>query len=314
VAPKSGVSSDDKYDGLTAGDAMKSFSWSLHGLALFPLEHVQAMYGGEAITVGMVTAMHRFEDNGMINRSDDLLCKTARKVMPMCLLLPLLGTGLSYITYAKDVASSDAPWMAGALVTVLCVCLPVAICLLYRQGDALKAYGTIMITGVFAVYFFFGVAGYFFYFGFAPLPLPVRLCGLIGGLALSAYWIVISIWAVHHTLGTKGFTEKCFVQNENGVTFAVQSSMAHFEKLHKERSPFPRIYYWLTMGIAPFCLILNRLLSPVFNGSGVLFVIAVLAMPMSLWLISLLVRFYLVMVALPRDLERRLGKPVRAIQ
>jgi hypothetical protein len=31
------------------------------------------------------------------------------------------------------------------------------------------------------------------------------------------------------------------------------------------------------MGIAPFCLILNRLLSPVFHGGGALFVIAVLA-------------------------------------
>jgi hypothetical protein len=257
---------------------------------------------------------NRFEDNSMINDSGDLLCKTTRKVMPMCLLLPLLGTGLSYIAYAKDVASSGAPWTVGAVVTILSVCLPVAICLWYRQGDALKAYGAIMITGVFAVYFFFGVVGYFFYFCFAPLPLPVRLCGLIGGLALSAYWMVISIWAVRHTLGTKGFMEKCFAQNENDVSFAVQSSMVHFEKLHKERSPFPKIYYWLAIGIAPFCLILNRLVSPVFNGSGVLFVIAILAMPMSLWLISVLVRFYLVMVALPRDLERRLGKPVRAIQ
>jgi hypothetical protein len=250
----------------------------------------------------------------VIHRSDDLLRKTALKVLPMCLLLPLVGTGLSYIAYAKDVASSDAPWLMGALVTVLCVCLLAAICLRYRHVDVLKAYGAIMITGVVAVYFFFGVVGYFFYFGFAPLPLPVRLCGLAGGLALSVYWVVISARAVRHTMGAKGFIETCFAQNGASVVYAVQSSMVRFEKLHKERSAFPKIYYWLAMAIAPFCLVLNRLLSPVFGGSGVLFVIAVLAMPMSLWLLSVLVRFYLIMVALPRDLERRLGKPVLVVQ
>jgi hypothetical protein len=248
-----------------------------------------------------------------VNRDDDLLCKTARRVLPMCLLLPLLGTGLSYIAYAKDVGSSNIPWLVGAFVTLLCVCLPVLICLLNRHGDALKAYGAIMIAGVAAVYFFFGVVGYFFYFGFASLPPSMRFYGVGGGLALSLYWIVISVRAVRHTLEAKGFAEKCFVQNETSVVYAMQSSMACFERLHKERSPFPRVYYWLALGIAPFCLVLNRLLSPIFGGGGVLFVIAVFAMPMSLWLLSVLVRFYLIMIAVPRDLERKLGKPVRVV-
>jgi hypothetical protein len=90
--------------------------------------------------------------------------------------------------------------------------------------------------------------------------------------------------------------------------------MARFDKLHKERSPFPKIVYWAVMGISPFCLILNRLLSPAFGGSGVLFVIAVLGMPMSLWIVSLFTRLYLVMVDLPNRLERQHGKPVVVVE
>jgi hypothetical protein len=246
--------------------------------------------------------------------SNDLLWKTARKVLPMCVLLPLLGTGLSYIAYANDVSASNIPWLISAAVTVLCACLPLLICLWSGGGNTLSAYGAIMLTGVAAVYFFFGVVGYFFYFGFAPLALPVRLCGLGGGLALSVYWMVMSVRAVRHTLDTKGFIDKSFQQNESSMVFAMQTSMSRFEAQHKERSPFPKVVYWFAMGIAPFCLILNRLLSPAFGGSGALFVIAVLAMPMSLWLISLLVRFYLVMIALPRDLMRRYGKPVGCVE
>jgi hypothetical protein len=232
----------------------------------------------------------------------------------MCILLPLLGTGLSYIAYANDVAATDVPWLAGACATVLCVCLPWLICLRYRHTNALKAYGAIMIIGVAAVYFFFGVVGYFFYFGFAPMPRLVRLCGIGGGLALSLYWLALSVRAVRHTLSATHFTETCFNTTGPHVIYALQPAMVRFEKLHKERSPFPRVYFWLAMGIAPFCLILNRLLSPAFGGSGVLFVIAVLGMPLSLWLISLLARFYLVMVRLPKELEQRYGKPVIAAE
>lgn len=47
-----------------------------------------------------------------------------------------------------------------------------------------------------------------------------------------------------------------------------------------------------------------------FGTNGVLFALAVLGMPVSLWFIGLLVRIYLVMVSLPRKLEKEHGKPV----
>jgi hypothetical protein len=69
------------------------------------------MYGGEAITVGMVTAMHRFEDNGMINRNDDLLCKTARQMN-----LPAGGLVLN-VSGASKSLTRNFPALVGQLQT-----------------------------------------------------------------------------------------------------------------------------------------------------------------------------------------------------
>jgi hypothetical protein len=86
--------------------------------------------------------------------------------------------------------------------------------------------------------------------------------------------------------------------------------MALFERLNKERSPLPKIYSYLVFGIAPFYLILGRLLSSNFGTNGVLFALAALGMPVSLWFAGLIVRLYLVMVSLPRKLEKEHRKPV----
>jgi hypothetical protein len=241
----------------------------------------------------------------------DVLWDVTKKIIPLCLLLPLLGTGLSYIAYAKDVAASNLPWSIGAVVTLLCVALPFAIFAFHRGTASLKAYGSITMVGVAATYFFFGVFGFFFYFGFAPLPPMVRLAGLAGGLVLNIVWAAMSVKAVRHTLTATRFVQNGFTETDSHWSYSLRNSMARFDSLHKERSPFPKIVYWAVMGISPFCLILNRLLSPAFGGSGVLFVIAVLGMPMSLWIVSLFVRIYLVMVDLPTRLEHQHGKPVR---
>ena len=80
-----------------------------------------------------------------------------------------------------------------------------------------------------------------------------------------------------------------------------------FERLNKERSPFPKIYYWTALGVAPFYLILNHLLSSNFGTNGVLFALAVSGLPMSLWVAGLLVRIYLVMVRLPGPLGKKIA-------
>lgn len=57
----------------------------------------------------------------------------------------------------------------------------------------------------------------------------------------------------------------------------------------------------------------QRVLSLNFGTNGVLFALAVLGMPVSLWFVGLLVRIYLVMFSLPRKLKRENCRPVLVV-
>ena len=240
----------------------------------------------------------------------DSVWEMTKKAAPMSLLLPLLGTGISYAAYADDLAVSGWPWKIGLLVTLFCLFVPFAVSMMYHRTNLLWVCGLVLSTGIFAVYFFFGVFAYFYYFVFAPMSPVLRWPGLLGGIALTLYWIVMSRQTVKHTIATTSFVKEAFDENASDFRYRTQAGMALFERLNKERSPFPKIYSYIAFGIAPFYLILGRLLSSSFGANGVLFALAVLGMPVSLWFVGLLVRIYLVMVRLPRKLEQEHRKPV----
>jgi len=240
----------------------------------------------------------------------DLIWEMTEKVAPMSLLLPLLGAGISYAAYADDLSVSGWPWKIGLLMTFACFVAPFVIYMMYRRRNLLWVCGLVQSIGVFAVYFFFGIFAYIFYFMFAPLPLQVRWAGLLGGIALTVYWVAISRRSVLHTIKTTSLVEQAFDGNTSNLRYRIQPGVMLFEQLGKERSPFSKIYYWIALGIAPFYLILSRLLSSNFGANGVLFALAVLGMPVSLWFVGLLVRIYLLIVSLPRQLGKQHRKPV----
>ncbi|WP_246089187.1 hypothetical protein [Paraburkholderia guartelaensis] len=228
----------------------------------------------------------------------------------MSLLLPLLGTGVSYAAYADDLAVSGWPWKFAMLVTLTCFFSPFMIYMMYRRTNLLWVCGLVQSIGIFAVYFFFGIFAYFYYFIFAPLQPLVKWTGLLGGITLTFYWLASIKRSVLHTITTTPFVERAFIEQRSYLGFRIQPGMTLFDRLHSELLPFPKIYYWIVSGIAPFYLILSRLLSVSFGTNGVLFFLAVLGMPVSLWLGGLLVRVYFVMVFLPRQLEKERQKPV----
>ncbi|WP_237179823.1 hypothetical protein [Paraburkholderia sacchari] len=233
-----------------------------------------------------------------------------KKATPANFIFPLLGTGVSYAAYADDLAVSGLPWKIGLLVTLICLFLPFAALMMYRRSNLLWVCGLILSIATFAMYFFFGIFAYFYYFVFAPMSPLLRLPGLFGGIALTLYWAGMSKRAVMHTITSTSFVKQAFEEGASDFRYRTQAGMALFDRFNKERSPFPKIYSCIVFGIAPFCLILGRLLSSNFGANGVLFALAVLGMPVSLWLAGLLVRIYLVMVSLPRKLEKEHRKPV----
>ena len=240
----------------------------------------------------------------------DSVWEMTKKAAPMSLLLPLLGTGISYAAYADDLAVSGWPWKIGLLVTLVCFFVPFAISMMYRRSNLLWICGLILSIATFATYFFFGIFAYFYYFVFAPMSSVLRWPGLLGGVALTLYWVIMSRKAVMNTITKTSFVSRAFEENTSDFRYRTQSGMALFERLNKERSPFPKIYSYIVFGIAPFYLVLGRLLLSNFGTNGVLFALAVLGMPVSLWFVGLLVRINLVMVSLPRKLEREHRKPV----
>ena len=144
------------------------------------------------------------------------------------------------------------------------------------------------------------------------MPALVHWSGVLGGAALTIYWTVIAGRGIKHTIDHTSFPKNAFVDDGDVISYNLQKGMRSFEKLYKERLPFPRIYLYIVYGIAPFYLILNRLLTTNFGSTGVLLFAAVLGMPMSLWFASVFVRVCLVMVALPMRIEREQRKRVIA--
>lgn len=240
----------------------------------------------------------------------DAVWEMAKKATPVNLMFPLLGAGVSYAAYADDLGVSGWPWKIGLLVTLICLFVPFAASMMYRRSNLLWVCGLILSIATFAMYFFFGICAYFYYFVFAPMTPFLRWPGLLGGCVLTLYWAIMSRRTVMHTITNTSFVKRAFEESASDFRYRTQAGMALFDRFNKERSPFPKIYAYIVFGITPFYLILGRLLSSNFGANGVLFALAVLGMPVSLWFAGLLVRIYLVMVSLPRKLEKEHRKPV----
>lgn len=145
------------------------------------------------------------------------------------------------------------------------------------------------------------------------MPIAVRFSGSVGGIALTLWWLHVSHKSVMHTIEKTAFVAKAFSEEGEKIAYAPQMGMRLFEKLNKEKLPFPRIYVYVVYGLAPFCLALSGILSENFGSNGVLLYMAALGMPVSLWFAGLLVRIWLIMVLLPRAIEKEQGKPVVVI-
>lgn len=249
-----------------------------------------------------LTSAIRFHQNSIL--------VITKKVTLSNFLITGLAAALSYAAYVDDFAVSNWPWRTSLFVACICSLGPFLVYLPTRRTNALRTCGLMAAIGVFAVYYFFGIFGYFFYFGFAPMPGWSRWLGLIGGAALTTYWAAKTHKSVKYTIDHTSFVTSAFADGDDVVSYDIQKGMAKFEKLHKESSPFPKIYAYIVYAIAPFCLVLNRLLGSDFGSTGVFLFIAILGMPLSLWLVALFVRVLLVMIVLPIELERKHHKRV----
>lgn len=242
--------------------------------------------------------------------STDHVSDMVKKAIPVCLMFPLLGAGISYLAYGGMGGVSELSWQIGIVVAVACCFLLLLICAKYHGTNALMACGLMLSISVLAIYYFFGVFAYFYFFVFSSISAYFNWVSLICGGGLTVWWVWLACRNVRQTIAATPFVHKMFVESGGDVTYCLKDGMRTFEALCRDKSPFPKVLMYFVYGIAPFGLVVNRILSANFGGDGVLVFAAALGMPVSLWFAGLFVRVYFVMVTLPVRIEREKHKRV----
>lgn len=97
-----------------------------------------------------------------------------------------LAIALAFIAYRFDYGVSSVPGKISVAIAVICIAVPVLCWLACGSTRKFAMHGSVRLIGLLSVYALFGIAFYFFYFIFAPMPLFERILGLGGGGALSA--------------------------------------------------------------------------------------------------------------------------------
>lgn len=233
--------------------------------------------------------------------------------VPISIVLNAFCAAIAFFFYDRVFRTSSIPGKLAILMLGVCIVCPFAIGLADRGASRLRSAGLAGIFATGSVYFTFGVTFYYFYFLFAPMPLFFHVIGVGGGLALTAYWMMLVGADVRRALATSKFVGQSF-EDVDGALHYKLANIAKLEAFTKERNPSGKLHMWFVMLVAPFSLVLGRILSPYFGSHGVLFLGAAIMFTVSLWVAGLLVRQYLVMIHLPKTLECSLDKPVILIE
>ncbi len=225
------------------------------------------------------------------------------------ILLNALAIALAFTAYKFDYGVSSLPGQISVAIAVACVATPVICWLVCRRTNKFIVYGWLRLVSLLSAYALIGIAFYFYYFIFAPMPVFARVAGLAIGGGLSVYWTVYSYLALTRHIAHSDFEGRAF-DIDDGAIVCRKDFFEILDAAYAERSPFVKWHSWIVMALAPFFLVLSRLLSMYFGTGGVLFFVAAITFPASLWLIGVMIRVGVTMIQLPHAMERKYRKPV----
>lgn len=244
-----------------------------------------------------------------MKRSKNLLWDIVKKVIPLILFVNIVSAAIAYGFYEMAFHVSLLPFWITMAMLVLAIIGPSIIVLIDGGKSRVVALGLANLITVAAIYFFFGVVCFFFYFLFAPMPSYVRAGGLALGLAMTSYWMVFTARDVSKSLITSRFVQHAFEDMGDFLQYRLQN-MAKLEAVLSSRSPSGKLHMYMVLLIAPLSLVIGRVLTPVFGAHGPILLVALILFPVSQWIAGIATRQYIVMVRLPWMLERAQGKPV----
>jgi hypothetical protein len=244
-----------------------------------------------------------------MNRSQNFVLNVVKKTTPLIIFVNVVSMAIAYGFYEMAFHVSRTPFWLAAVVSMISVLGPSIIVLSDGGQSRLVALGFANQIMVMAIYFFFGAVCFFFYFLYAPMPSYVRVSGLVLGITTTAYWMVFTAGDVDRALTSSHFVQQAF-EDIGGVLQYRLQNIAKLESVLSSRSPSGKLHMYLVLLIAPLSLVIGRLLTPAFGSHGPILLSALILFPVSQWIAGIGVRQYIVMVRLPRMLERTQGKPV----
>jgi hypothetical protein len=241
--------------------------------------------------------------------STNCLWSIVRKTLPLTAFINIASIAIAYGFYEMAFHVSLVPfWLATAMLVFACVG-PCIIVLIDRGQSRLVALGLANSIMLLAIYFFFGGVCFYFYFLFAPMSVYARAGGLVGGVTMTAYWMVFTARDVNRALADSRIRAQSFEDKGNVLQYDLRN-IARLESVLSSRSPSGKLHMYLVLLIAPVSLGISRVLSPAFGAHGPVLLVALILFPVSQWIAGIGVRGYLVMVRLPRMLERTQAKAV----
>jgi hypothetical protein len=226
------------------------------------------------------------------------------------LFLSLIGTCV--IWTGTDALNCPAIiWQSSLEVNLGAFILTWATYLPFRNTDRLLGHGLLSIFMLISLFWLFGFSMFYFYFLFAPISAWARfgiLIGFTGMLFYRAYLISYDIKESFQK--NKELFRRMYVDEGTCITYS-QYSYSFLQEARRDRNPLKSIHAYAAIAVAPFVLVLDRLLAPVVGeGHGVFMVSAFLTAPILLWGVDMLVQTILTTVYYPIKLQRETGKPV----
>lgn len=226
------------------------------------------------------------------------------------LFFSLFGTGLIW----AGADSFNCPaiiWKGSMIMNFVLFVLTWATYLPFRSTDLLLGNGLLTAFILISFFWLFGLAGFYFYFLFAPMNIWPRLIALIGVTAMLSRRAYIINSDIREALRKhKNLFNQMYCDEGASITFK-REAIGLLEKSRRDRNPFKSIHAYAAIAVTPFVLVLNRLLTPVLGeGHGVFLVLAFFAVPMLLWGVGIFVQAIMTMIYYPIKLQRATGKPV----
>ncbi|MCS0608629.1 hypothetical protein NX773_10685 [Massilia solisilvae] len=226
------------------------------------------------------------------------------------LFISMLGTALIWAG-TDSFNCSSAVWKASLGLNLVLSGLVWLVYLPFRNTDRVLGNGLLAMFMLFSMFWVFGFAMLYFYPLFAPMSSWARVIALVGITSLLIHRAFAIFRDIEKALsGNKGLLARMYCDEGRSITFS-REAVGLLERARTDRNPFRSYHVYAAMVVAPFVLVLNRILSPIFgDGHGLFLVLGFFAVPITLWGVEIFVQTIVTMICYPIRLERSTGKPV----